>query len=33
MATYDHSSAGQAVTGCPANESLNQAGFKLGYQF
>jgi outer membrane immunogenic protein len=33
MATYDHSSAGQAVTGCPANESLNQAGLKLGYQF
>jgi outer membrane immunogenic protein len=33
MATYDHSSAGQAVTGCPANESLNQAGLKFGYQF
>ena len=33
MATYDHSSAGQAVTGCPANESLNQAGLKFGYRF
>ena len=33
IATYDHSSAGQAVTGCPANESLNQAGLKFGYHF
>jgi outer membrane immunogenic protein len=33
LATYDHSSAGQGVTGCPANESLNQAGLKFGYQF
>ena len=33
IAVYDHSSAGQGLTGCPANESLNQAGIKLGYQF
>lgn len=33
IATYDHSSAGQALTRCPLNDSLNQAGVKLGYQF
>ena len=33
IATYDHSSAGQALTRCPLNGSLNQSGVKLGYQF
>jgi hypothetical protein len=33
MLTLDHSSAGQALTQCPANQSLNQVGLRLGYQF
>jgi len=33
MLTLDHSSAGTVLTGCRANESLNQVGVKVGYQF
>lgn len=33
MLVLDHSSAGTGATNCPANQSLNQVGLKIGYQF
>lgn len=33
MLTVSHSSSGNGLTRCPANQSLNEAGIRLGYQF